>query len=279
LFALTPPSGTPALPGFLDALAPILNQWGYLAVGALIMLEDFGIPVPGETVLIAAAVYAGAGQLNIFAVIAIAIVAAVVGDSIGYAIGRFGGRRLVLRYGKYVFINPERLDKAERFFQRHGGKIITIARFIEGLRQANGIIAGITQMRWIRFFAFNLLGAVLWVCTWAGLGYLAGSHITQIWNTIERYQPIVYTVLGIMVLAFLTWQLLRYRRAKREKAAKAAASASSAAVSGKTEEPHALEPGGLRSDPQLPGGSDSPAGDLHRGLATSASSDEGPPSR
>ena len=211
------PAPPPPLPGFLDALAPVLNQWGYLAVGALVMLEDFGIPVPGETVLIAAAVYAGAGQLNIFVVIAVAIVAAVVGDSIGYVIGRFGGRRLVLRYGKYVFITPERLDKAEGFFRRHGGKIVTIARFVEGLRQANGIIAGITEMRWIRFFAFNLLGAVLWVCTWAGLGYLAGSHITEIWDAIERYQPIFYTVIGALIVAFVVWQVLRRRRAKRER--------------------------------------------------------------
>jgi membrane protein DedA with SNARE-associated domain len=200
----------------------VLNHWGYLAVGALVMLEDFGVPVPGETVLIAAAVYAGAGQLNIFAVVAVAVVAAVLGDSIGYAIGRFGGRRLVLRYGKYVFITPERLDKAEGFFRRHGGKIVTIARFVEGLRQANGIIAGITGMRWIRFFAFNLLGAVLWVCTWAGLGYLAGAHITQIWDTIGRYQPIVYSVLGVLVVAAVVWHLVRRRRARHGPAASSA---------------------------------------------------------
>jgi membrane protein DedA with SNARE-associated domain len=217
----TPAGSPPALPGFLDTLAPVLNHWGYLAVGALVMLEDFGVPVPGETVLIAAAVYAGAGQLNILAVIAVAIAAAVAGDSIGYAIGRFGGRRLVLRYGKYLFITPERLDKAEGFFRRHGGKIVTIARFIEGLRQANGIIAGITGMRWIRFFAFNLLGAVLWVCTWAGLGYLAGAHITEIWDTIGRYQPIVYSVIGVLVVAAVVWHVLRRRRAKRAQVAAA----------------------------------------------------------
>ena len=216
----------PTLPGFLDALAPVLNHWGYLAVGTLIMLEDFGVPVPGETVLIAAAVYAGAGQLNIFAVIAIAIIAAVIGDSIGYCIGRFGGRLLVLRFGKYVFITPERLGKAESFFERHGGKIVTIARFIEGLRQANGIIAGITGMRWIKFFAFNLLGAVLWVGTWAGLGYLAGSHITQIWDTIERYQPIAYTIIAIVVVALVVWWLVRRRR--RTNAGEAAAVAATA---------------------------------------------------
>ena len=79
------------------------------------------------------------------------------------------------RWGKYVFLTPERLDKAEAFFNRHGGKIIVIARFIEGLRQANGIIAGITGMHWLRFLAFNALGAALWVGTWVSVGYFAGA--------------------------------------------------------------------------------------------------------
>src|ERR671924_78576 len=93
----------PPLPGVLQSLAPLLNHYGYLAVGALITLEDFGVPVPGETILIAASVYAGAGQLSIVGVGIVGFVAAVVGDNIGYAIGRFGGRTLVLRYGRYVF--------------------------------------------------------------------------------------------------------------------------------------------------------------------------------
>jgi len=144
-------STPPPLPGALGALAPLLNHYGYLAVAGLITLEDFGVPVPGETVLIAAAVYAGAGQLNIIVLALIAVAAAVIGDNIGYAIGRFGGRRLVERFGRYLLITPQRLDTAERFFGRHGGKVVTIARFVEGLRQANGIIAGITGMRWRRF--------------------------------------------------------------------------------------------------------------------------------
>ena len=150
------------LPGFLAALAPLLDHWGYLAVGFLIFIEDFGVPSPGETVLIAASVYAGAGRLNIVAVGVIGFAAAVLGDNLGYAIGRLGGRTLVLRFGRYVLLTPERLDRAESFFTRHGGKIITVARFIEGLRQANGIIAGLTRMPWARFLAFNALGAALW---------------------------------------------------------------------------------------------------------------------
>ncbi len=108
-------SAPPALPGALGGLAPLLDNYGYLAVAGLITLEDFGVPVPGETVLIAAAVYAGAGQMNIIAVVLIAVAAAVIGDNIGYAIGYFGGRRLVERFGRYLLITPQRLDTAERF--------------------------------------------------------------------------------------------------------------------------------------------------------------------
>src|SRR5690349_20148259 len=151
------------LPGVLHSLEPTLNHFGYLAVVGVVLIEDFGVPVPGETVLILAAIYAGTGRLNVVLVALLGFCGAVLGDNIGFAIGHFGGRQLVERYGKYVFITPARLDTATRFFQRHGGKIIIVARFIEGLRQANGIIAGTTGMHWARFVAFNAVGAALWV--------------------------------------------------------------------------------------------------------------------
>src|SRR6266487_2433156 len=110
-----------------------------------------------------ASVYAGVGRLNVVLVAAVAFAAAVTGDNIGFAIGHFGGRALALRWSRYVFLTEAQLDKAEAFFNRHGAWIITVARFIEGLRQANGIIAGTTGMRWLRFLAFNALGAALWV--------------------------------------------------------------------------------------------------------------------
>src|SRR5580704_7414456 len=133
----------PQLPGVLHDLQPTLNHYGYLAVGGLVLLEDFGVPVPGETVLILASVYAGAGRLSIWLVALIGFLAAVMGDNIGFAIGHFGGRPLIERYGRYLLITRERLDTATGFFERHGGKIVVVARFIEGLRQANGIIAGV----------------------------------------------------------------------------------------------------------------------------------------
>jgi membrane protein DedA with SNARE-associated domain len=197
------------LPGFLKTLAPLLDHWGYLAVGFLLFVEDFGVPAPGETVLIAASVYAGAGRLNIVAVGLIGFTAAILGDNVGYAIGRFGGRGLVLRYGRYVFITEERLEKAEGFFARHGGKIVTVARFVEGLRQANGIIAGISEMPWPRFLVFNALGAALWVGTWISVGYFAGSHIETIYNTVNRY---ALYFLGALVVLIVALVVRRYRR-------------------------------------------------------------------
>jgi membrane protein DedA with SNARE-associated domain len=131
----------PPLPGFLNSLAGPLDHYGLWAVLLFVLIEDFGIPVPGETILIAASVYAGVGRLNVVLVAVVAFAAAVTGDNIGFAIGHFGGRALALRWGRYVFLTEARLDKAEAFFNRHGAWIITVARFIEGLRQANGVIA------------------------------------------------------------------------------------------------------------------------------------------
>jgi membrane protein DedA with SNARE-associated domain len=202
---------TPPLPGFLNSLAGPLNHYGYWAVLLLVMIEDFGIPVPGETVLIAAAIYAGAGRLNVVAVGVIAFAAAVIGDNIGFAIGHFGGRALVLRWGRYVRLTEQRLDKAEAFFDRHGSWIITIARFIEVLRQVNGIIAGITGMHWARFLAFNALGAALWVGTWVSLGYLAGNHIGTIYHYVTRYSLYLLIALAVLAAAYITWRLLRRR--------------------------------------------------------------------
>lgn len=204
------------LPGFLHSLEPVLSQYGYLAVGGFVLLEDFGVPVPGETILILGAVYAGTGRLNIVLVAAVAFVAAVIGDNIGFAIGHFGGRPLVERWGRYVLLTPERVDKATGFFERHGGKIVTVARFIEGLRQANGIIAGMSGMHWLRFLAFNALGAALWVGLWTTVGGLAGSHIEAIYRTIARYEVYLGIAVAALVVAYIArrvWQA-RHERSR-----------------------------------------------------------------
>jgi len=201
----------PVLPGVLASVAPLLDHYGYLAVAGLLVLENLGLPVPGETVLIAGSLYAGAGRLNIVAVGLLAVAASVVGSCIGYAIGRFGGRALVERYGRYVLLTGERLDKAEAFFDHRGGVIIVIARFIDGLRQAAGIIAGTTEMRFTRFLALTTLGAVLWVATWTSVGYLAGDHITVIYREVTRYSLYVLIALALLAVGLVVRYLLRRR--------------------------------------------------------------------
>jgi membrane protein DedA with SNARE-associated domain len=214
---MLPPMSAQPLPGFLASLAPLLDSYGYLAVGGLIMLEHFGIPVPGETILVAASVYAGAGKLNIVGVALIGVLAAVFGSSIGYGIGYFGGHALVLRFGKYVMLTAERLERAEGFFDRNGGRLVVIARFIEGLRQAIGIIAGIAEMPWPRFLAFNVLGAVLWVAVWTSAGYLAGDHIQTIYTEVTRYSLYLLIALAVVGVALIARATIRRRNRNRDR--------------------------------------------------------------
>jgi membrane protein DedA with SNARE-associated domain len=207
------------LPGILGAVAPVLDNYGYLAVGGLVMVENFGVPAPGETILVAAAVYAGTGRLSIVGVGVIAVLAAIIGNCIGYAIGYFGGHALVLRFGRYVFLTKERLDKTERFFARRGGLVVVAGRFIEGLRQAAGIIAGTAEMPWKEFLAYTTLGAVLWVGVWAPIGYLAGDHIGTIYADATRYSLYVLIAIVVLLAAWIVRTVWRRRRGPAAQAA------------------------------------------------------------
>src|SRR5205807_666767 len=151
----------------------------------------------------------------------IAFIAVILGDNVGFAIGHFGGRPLAERYGKYILLTPERLDKTASFFDRHGGKVIVIARFVEGLRQANGIIAGITGMHWSRFVPFNALGAALWVGVWVSIGYFSGSNINSIYDTATRYELYFAIAVGVVILAFIGRRVWKMRRERSEKRARA----------------------------------------------------------
>lgn len=201
------------IPTVIQALAPTIDKYGYLAVGGLLLLEDFGVPAPGETVLIAAAFYAGLGHLNIFIVMLVGFIGAVMGDNIGFAIGEYGGHPLAERFGKYVFLTPARIHKAELFFNRHGGKVVAVARFVEGFRQANGIIAGLSDMRWPKFVTFNALGAALWVGFWSMVGYYSGNHI----DVFLRYQLYVTIAVFIGIVIFIAIRLLKRRKVESTK--------------------------------------------------------------
>lgn len=177
-------------------------------MAGVVFVESFGIPAPGETAIIAGAVAAGRGHLDIVAVAVVGFLAAVIGDTIGFEIGRRGGRPLVHRFGRYVRLTPERLDKVQGFMSRQGPKIIVVARFVEGLRQFNGIVAGLSGLPYRTFLAWNAVGAALWVGLWSTGGYLAGDHIEQIAKTLSRYAVIAVAVAILAVIAYL-WRRRR----------------------------------------------------------------------
>lgn len=199
---------------YLHVVTPYLDRYGYWAVFFGVLLEDFGIPVPGETLLIAGSVFAALGEFHIVWIFLLAFLGAVLGDNIGYAIGYFGGRKLVVRYGRYVALDEGRLHKFESFFDRHGGKIIIVARFIEGLRQFNGLVAGTSRMRWPRFFLFNVIGAALWVAFWTGAAYLLGSRLEMMLVGFKRFELYLLLGLGLLALLFIAYFFVKGYRAR-----------------------------------------------------------------
>lgn len=195
----------------METLQPYIMHYGYWAVFGAILLEDFGIPVPGETLLIAGALLASAGKMHIVHLLIAAWFGAVAGDNIGYAIGRFAGRHMVLRFGHYVFFTQQHLEHTEVFLGKYGGAMVVLARFIEVLRQLNGIVAGIARMPWWRFLAYNTLGAALWTCLWGLLFYELGGKAIRFLHAFKRVE-IILLALGALALSALIIHLLRSRR-------------------------------------------------------------------
>jgi len=158
-------------------LQTILSTWGYAAVLVFVAIESSGIPFPGETMLVAAAIYAGTGHLNIVVVIIAAAAGAILGDNAGYAVGRTGGRALVERYGKYIRVDASKLATAERFFAKHGDKTVFFGRFVAVLRAWAAFLAGLNRMHWIKFGAFNASGGILWATLYGLLGFELGKNL------------------------------------------------------------------------------------------------------
>jgi len=195
----------------MNTFETLLSQYGYWALFASILLEDFGLPVPGEALLIAGSMMASQGNMHIVPLLLLAWAGAVLGDNIGFGIGRFAGRRLVLRYGHYVLISASRLDYAEKFFRRHGGGVVVAARFISVLRQLNGLIAGMAQMEWKRFLPYNMLGAAMWVGFWGILAYEIGSGVSEFLHLFHRFETYVFVVLGLGAAVLVVYLIIRHR--------------------------------------------------------------------
>jgi membrane protein DedA with SNARE-associated domain len=180
----------------VEAVKPYVNHYGYWAVFFGVFLESMGMPLPGETLIIVAGLVAAKGVLNFTWIVVLAVTATFVANNISYAAGYRGGRGFVIKYGKYVFFTEKRLAALENFVDRHGSKVVVMARFIIGMRQFNGFIAGMAKMPFIKFAVFNMIGALLWVVWWTGLSYYFGKRFD---SAFIKY----YLVVGIFTLLVL----------------------------------------------------------------------------
>jgi membrane protein DedA with SNARE-associated domain len=201
-----------------DTINAWLESYGYLVVFGLVMLESIGFPVPGETALIAAALYAGTThKLEIWAVIAVAAAAAIIGDNIGYSIGRYGGARLLLRYGHKIHLHEGRLKIGIWLFRRHGGKVVFWGRFVSILRTWAAFLAGANHMEWRRFLFFNAAGGIVWATLYGVVYYVFGATLSKLSTTID-------VTIGIgsaaLLIAFVVWTRRKegelQKRAERE---------------------------------------------------------------
>jgi len=164
----------------LGALEPWIHHYGVAAVCVILTLESLGIPLPGESLLVISAILAGRGDISFPSLLVAAWAGSVIGDNIGYLIGRLLGHRLVLRYGAKIGLTADRLHRVEVVFARYGPVTVAFARFFAVLRQLNGIVAGTVKMEWPRFMAFNALGGALWVLAWTMAGFYLSRHGARI---------------------------------------------------------------------------------------------------
>ena len=164
-------------------LVDLFSRYGYAVVFIGVLLENAGVPVPGETTLLAGAALAQMGRLSLFWVIVCATCGAVLGDNIGFAIGRRGGRKLAERHGPKIGLTPDRLRQFDRFFDRFGAPTVFIARFVTGLRVFCAVLAGGSGLPWRTFLFYNAAGAIVWSITIAAVGY----SLAYSWDTLERW--------------------------------------------------------------------------------------------
>jgi len=193
----------------LEQILSLIVQYGYLIVFFGVMAESMGVPIPGETILIASGILVQQSKLDLGDVILFGILGAVMGDQIGYWLGRKGGRPFVLRWGRYVKITPERLTNAENFFARHGGKAVFLARFVAGLRVFGALVAGISHMHWRTFIFYNALGGAVWATAAVLVGYLLGGSLNLVERWMGRATVLIVVLLVLAVAVYLSYRWVR----------------------------------------------------------------------
>ncbi|HWE63925.1 MAG TPA: DedA family protein [Chloroflexota bacterium] len=178
-------------------LTHLINTYGYWAVLLFVAIESTGIPFPGETMLLAAAIVAGTSHhLHIYLVIIAAAAGAIIGDNLGFWVGREGGFRLLRRYGHLIRLDERKLKLGQYLFKKHGGKVVFFGRFVAVLRAWAAFLAGVNRMEWPRFLVFNAAGGILWATIYGLGGYALGNNVNKITGPIG----IVTVVLAVLIL-------------------------------------------------------------------------------
>jgi membrane protein DedA with SNARE-associated domain len=185
----------------------LIDTYGLWLLFILVALESSGIPLPGETALVTAGVLAAGGHLDIGAVSAVAAAAAIVGDNIGYAVGRNWGRRILTRWAWLERYSHRVLPPSERFFRRHGAKTVFIARFLPVLRFTAAWMAGVSRMPWWRFLIFNAAGGIAWATTIGLVAYYAGKAAADAISRYGLYGAAAVVGIGaLVVLGIHAWR-------------------------------------------------------------------------
>jgi membrane protein DedA with SNARE-associated domain len=193
----------------LDLLRNAVVHYGYWAVAVALLLENAGVPVPGETVLLLASFLAySQHELSLSWIIVVGTIAATLGDNLGFAFGYYGGRPLLARYQAFFRIRNKTLARGENLFARFGAVTVFFARFVFGLRIIAGPMAGVLRMPWRKFLVFNVLGAAVWVTVISGVGYIFGEN----WGRLEQYLKrfdLAVAIVAFLALAFWWWRRRR----------------------------------------------------------------------
>ena len=196
----------------LQLIEQYMLVYGYWAVFFGVMLENAGVPVPGETILLIAGYFASTGKFHLGLVMLIAATGAVIGDNIGFAIGHHFGRSVLLRVGRFFFLTPKRFEHMENYFESHGNKTILVARFITGLRVFAALLAGASKMPWRVFIVFNVAGAILWSVVITTLGYLFGQSLPLLIKWVGRSGTIL--LISAIVIGIIVWRVRKHRKSK-----------------------------------------------------------------
>jgi membrane protein DedA with SNARE-associated domain len=179
----------------MEKFYPLIEHYGYLIVFFGVMLGTMGIPFPSAAILLAAGVLAQQGHLDLRNAIVFGILGAIIGNQLGYWVGHKGGRQFVLKWGCYVKLTPERLERVERLFVRHGGKAVFAARFFSVSRVLEALVAGISRMQWSTFLLYSALGGTVW----ATAVVLAGYFFGQSWASAQHWSGRVPLLLAILL--------------------------------------------------------------------------------